>query len=290
MFLDLDVLDDDDVDEHMHDYAFVENSDDENFIDDSYVQVAADASVEDVFDGALNHAAFMNQEQARELEHVEQQYYNVMECLRRPHLLRNQYERHLALDEFEKGKIRGTRVSKGKGGKKRSRESISTSSSTSDEESLTCRRTRTAEESLLNSDESYSSDCSEEASDVSENTENTRNVREMSQDIDAEDAGEQSEDEECDEGTCNAESGTGLFGDARGVVERRMFRDNSYTDKVTKKKETHILFSCHMNKDLPCCAKGTRMLHGDDVLTPELTHTPFEIHDSANSHLLLFLK
>jgi len=69
------------------------------------VQDAADASVEDVFDGALNHAAFMNQEQAREYEHVEQQYCNVMECLRRPHLLRNQYERHLALDEFEKGDI-----------------------------------------------------------------------------------------------------------------------------------------------------------------------------------------
>ena len=40
VFLDLDALDDDDVDEHMHDYAFVENSDDEKCIDDSYVQDA----------------------------------------------------------------------------------------------------------------------------------------------------------------------------------------------------------------------------------------------------------
>ena len=89
VFLDLDALDDDDVDEHMHDYAFVENSDDEN---------------------------------------------------------------------------------------------------------LTCRRTHTAEESFLNSDDSYTSDCSEEASYVSENTENTRNVREMSHDSEVDDASEESED------------------------------------------------------------------------------------------------
>jgi len=47
VFLDLDALDDDDVDEHMHDYAFVENSDDEDFIDDSYLQDAGDATFED---------------------------------------------------------------------------------------------------------------------------------------------------------------------------------------------------------------------------------------------------
>jgi len=45
VFLDLDALDDDDVDEHMHDYAFVENSDDEDFIDDSYLQDAGDATL-----------------------------------------------------------------------------------------------------------------------------------------------------------------------------------------------------------------------------------------------------
>lgn len=107
VFLDLDALDDDDVDEHMHDYAFVENSDDEDFIDDSYLQDAGDATFEDAFDGALNHAAFNNQVEARDNERVEEQYPNVMECLRRPYLLRRQYEQNLALDEFVKGSIRG---------------------------------------------------------------------------------------------------------------------------------------------------------------------------------------
>jgi len=55
----LDALDDDDVDEHMHDYAFVENSDDEDFIDDSYLQDVGDATFEDAFDGALNHACLV---------------------------------------------------------------------------------------------------------------------------------------------------------------------------------------------------------------------------------------
>lgn len=112
----------------------------------------------------MNHAAFNNQVEARDNERVEEQYSNVMECLRRPYLLRRQYEQNLALDEFAKGSIRGC-VSKGKSAQKRSRESM-TSASTSDDESLTCCRTRTAGQSLLNSDDSHSSDCSE-TSDVS---------------------------------------------------------------------------------------------------------------------------
>jgi len=320
VFLDLDALDDDDVDEHMHDYAFVENSDDENFIDDSYVQDAADATfedacdatVEDVFDGALNHAAFNNQVEAQEYDRVERQYADVMEGLRRPFLLRKQYEQHLALDAFAEGKIRGSCGSKGKGVKKRSRDinykleyftsiacfltpsersevsrgyitpqaiifsspsniqkrsrgSMSTSTKTCDDESLTCRRRRTAEESLLNTSDSYISDCSEEASDVSENSENTRTVPKMSEELERQRIREYSWKHPRRWGTSNED------GQSFGCKSSRRIRvhlrgDNSWTSIQIEIHDSYFLGSRGDRSAHKGCTDSTKWIHGPDCV------------------------
>ena len=233
----------------------------------------------------------------------------------------------------------------------------------SDDESLTCRRTRTAGESLLNSDDSYSSDCSE-TSDVS--VEDAECTQKVSQDIVVDDVSDES-DEEQNEVTCNVTPDTGLFGDynerdyvdlgglheesntnpmhkyhvrgtfsdpallrktygnvlntqnrdARNAADRRIFRDNSwklevpfqqckyckallvkphsvsraYTDRVTGKKETHVILKCQMNSGtLTCCMNGTRMLHEDDLLTPEFV-TKYNLQETyCHSHFRQFAR